>query len=426
MEDSGRKLSPAARLSALESWREKVLRGMLTVGAIVSPLIVVISVALRSGPSSWSEIAGLIGGAIAFPVLRFAPRLSVTTRATLAIGLAYVTGVIALTTFGFSSGPGIVLAGTGILAVVFLGRVRGFIFIALSVAAFFVVGTLAARGQLSIHGAELNPADMRNWARIGTTFAFLTILLTTAIDFVIRRVEESMRDTAEALTDLRAAYERLALLHERFDAAKEDERRFIAHELHDELGQMLTVVKLRLTAATNGAPSSGADGRVAASETVALIDGMIERVRQISTDLRPPLLDEVGLFPALRAHVDAQRALSGVAIDLEANESDNGHRLDSAREIACFRVVQEAITNALRHASPQRIQVRITRRPATISLSIADDGRGFDTTTLAATAAGHLGVAGMQERVRARGGRFQVSSRPGAGTTVDVEMPTAP
>jgi len=426
MEDSGRKLSPAARLSALESWREKVLRGMLTVGAIVSPLIVVISVALRSGPSSWSEIAGLIGGAIAFPVLRFAPRLSVTTRATLAIGLAYVTGVIALTTFGFSSGPGIVLAGTGILAVVFLGRVRGFIFIALSVAAFFVVGTLAARGQLSIHGAELNPADMRNWARIGTTFAFLTILLTTAIDFVIRRVEESMRDTAEALTDLRAAYERLALLHERFDAAKEDERRFIAHELHDELGQMLTVVKLRLTAATNGGPSSGADGRVAASETVALIDGMIERVRQISTDLRPPLLDEVGLFPALRAHVDAQRALSGVAIDLEANESDNGHRLDSAREIACFRVVQEAITNALRHASPQRIQVRITRRPATISLSIADDGRGSDTTTLAATAAGHLGVAGMQERVRARGGRFQVSSRPGAGTTVDVEMPTAP
>jgi two-component system sensor histidine kinase UhpB len=188
----------------------------------------------------------------------------------------------------------------------------------------------------------------------------------------------------------------------------------------------LTVVKLRLTAATNGAPSSGADGRVAASETVALIDGMIERVRQISTDLRPPLLDEVGLFPALRAHVDAQRALSGVAIDLEANESDNGHRLDSAREIACFRVVQEAITNALRHASPQRIQVRVTRRPATISLSIADDGRGFDTTTLAATAAGHLGVAGMQERVRARGGRFQVSSRPGAGTTVDVEMPTAP
>jgi len=427
MEDSGRKLSPAARLSALESWREKVLRAMLTVGAIVSPLIVVMSLALRSGASSWPEIAGFIGGALAFPALRFAPNLSVTTRATLAIGLAYVTGVIALTTFGFSSGPGIVLAGTSILAVVFLGRLRGFIFIALSVAAFFVVGTLAARGSLSIHGRELDPTEMRNWTRIGGTFAFLTILLTTAIDFVIRRVEESMRDTAEALTDLRAAYERLALLHERFDAAKEEERRFVAHELHDELGQMLTVVKLRLTAATNGGTPGGSAGRVAATETVALIDGMIERVRRISTDLRPPLLDEVGLFPALRAHVDAQRALSGVAIELDANEAENGHRLDSAREIACFRVVQEAITNALRHASPHRIQVRVIRQPATISLSIADDGRGFDATTLTAAAAGgHLGVAGMQERVRARGGRFQVSSRPGAGTTVDVEMPTAP
>jgi signal transduction histidine kinase len=423
MEDSGRKLSPAARLSALESWREKVLRGMLTVGAIVSPLIVVMSFALRSGPSSWPEIAGFIGGALAFPVLRFAPKLSVTTRATLAIGFAYVTGVIALTTFGFSSGPGIVLAGTSILAVVFLGRVRGFTFIALSVAAFFVVGALAVRGRLSIHGADLDPTEMRNWSRIGTTFAFLTILLTTAIDFVIRRVEESMRDTAEALTDLRAAYERLALLHERFDAAKEEERRFVAHELHDELGQMLTVVKLRLTAATNGGTPAG---RAPAAETIGLIDGMIERVRRISTDLRPPLLDEVGLFPALRAHVDAQSALSGVAIELDANEVDNGHRLDSAREIACFRVVQEAITNALRHASPHRIQVRVIRRPATISLSIADDGRGFDPSTLTAAAGGHLGVAGMEERVRARGGRFQVSSRPGAGTTVAVEMPTAP
>ncbi|HXU03257.1 MAG TPA: sensor histidine kinase [Polyangia bacterium] len=415
MEDGSRKLSPAARLTALESWREKVLRGMLTVGAIVAPPIVVISLVLRSGPQPWPKIVAFIGAALAFPVLRFAPKLSVTTRATLAIGLSYLTGVVALTTFGFSSGPGIVLAGTSILAVVFLGRVRGFIFIALSVAAFFVIGTLAARGRLAISGAELDPTQMRNWTRMGTTFAFLALLLTTAIDFVIRRVEESMRDTAEALTDLRAAYARLALLHERFDAAKEEERRFIAHELHDELGQMLTVVKLQLTARRDGGP---------AGETVGLVDGMIDRVRRISTDLRPPLFDEVGLFPALRAHVDAQSALSGVAIDLDANEADGG-RLDSARETACFRVVQEAITNALRHASPQRIQVRVIRRPDTISLSIADDGRGFDTATLAQTSAGHLGVAGMQERVRARGGHFNVSSRPGAGTTVAVEMPTA-
>lgn len=388
---------------------------MLTVAAIVSPVIVAISIALRSSPQSLSTVLGLGAAVLVFPALRFAPRLSVATRATLAIGLCYLTGVLALTHFGFSSGPGVVLAGTGILAVVFLGRVRGFIFIALSSAAFFAVGVLASRGDLRISGAELDPSQMRNWMRMGVTFTFLTVLLTSALHFVIRRVEDSMRATAEALTDLRVAYARLALLHERFDAAKEEERRFIAHELHDQLGQMLTVVKLQLTSKGNGA----------GGETVALIDGMIDRVRRISTDLRPPLLDEVGLFPALRAHVDAQRTLSGVAIELEANDTD-AVRLDSAREIACFRVVQEAITNALRHASPRRIQVRVIRRPDAIALSIADDGRGFDTATLAAAAAGHLGVAGMQERVRARGGRFHLSSRPGTGTTIDVEMPIAP
>src|SRR5690242_11954648 len=140
MQDASRNLLPTARLSALASWRERVLRGMLTVGAIVSPVIVLTSVALRSGPQSSSRIAALIAAALAFPILRFAPGLPVATRATLAIGVAFATGVVALMTFGFSSGPGIVLAGTSILAVVLLGRLRGFAFIVLSVAAFFAVG----------------------------------------------------------------------------------------------------------------------------------------------------------------------------------------------------------------------------------------------------------------------------------------------
>jgi len=97
-----------------------------------------------------------------------------------------------------------------------------------------------------------------------------------------------------------------------------------------------------------------------------------------------------------RLNVKRRRKCRKHAIELETNETD-GLRLDSAREIACFRVVQEAITNALRHAAPQRIQVRVIRRPGAISLSIADDGRGFDTATLAAASAGHLGVAGIKQ-----------------------------
>jgi signal transduction histidine kinase len=421
MQDNAPTTLPAARLSALESWRERVLRGMLTVAAIVSPVIVLISLVFGSGPQSAGATVGLVGAGLAFPLLRLAPGLRVAVRASLAIAVAYATGVVALIMFGFSSGPGIVLAGTSILAVVFLGRLRGLVLIALSVLAFFIVGTLAARGTVAIRGVELDPAEFRNWTRIGLTFAFLTLLLTTAIEFVIRHVEDSSRAAAQALGDLRVAYERLALLHERFDVAKEEERRFIAHELHDELGQMLTVVKLRLAAEGHG---GGAPfGSRANAETVALIDGMIGRVRKISADLRPPLLDEVGLLPALRAYVDGQSALSGVAIRLDTSGMD-AERLGSDREITCFRVVQESLTNALRHASPKQIRVEVVRRATSLSLAIADDGRGFDPETLAAASVGgHLGVVGMQQRVRARGGTFRLSSHPGSGTRVDVEIP---
>ncbi len=407
-------VSPAARLSALQSWRENVLRGMLTVAAIVAPVVVAISLALLPGTPSWPRIGSLIAAGVGFPLLRFTPGLSVALRAWLVICLLYGAGVVGLINVGFATGPGVLLAGTSVLAAVFLGRVRGLMFIGLCVIAFFVVGSLAVRGGLMIRGVDLDPTRMRNWTRTGINFGLLTLLLTTAIDFVIRHVEASSRAAATALTDLSAAYARLAHLHERFDAAKEEERRFIAHELHDELGQVLTVVKLRL--ATGDSRSN--------AETITLVDDMIGRVRKISSDLRPPLLDEIGLFPALRAHVEAQSALSGVAIDLET-EGDGAGRLDAGQEIACFRVVQESLTNALRHASPRHIRVRAIRRPTALSLSIVDDGAGFDTATLGA-AGGHLGVVGMQERIRARGGSLRISSRPGAGTSVDVEIPLEP
>jgi signal transduction histidine kinase len=414
--DGANATSTGARLSALQSWRGNVLRALLTVAAIVAPSVVLVSLVLRSGTHSLAGTAGLVTVGLAFPLLRLAPGLSVRLRARLAIALLYAGGVLGLTMFGFTSGPGILLAGTSLLAVVLLGRRWGLCCIGMSVAAFFVVGALASRGTIAIGAVELDPHTMRNWIRVALVFAFLAVLLTTAIDFVIRHVEESSRAASESLTDLRAAYERLALLHERVDTAKEEERRFIAHELHDELGQMLTVVKLRLGGAMAGNGTA---------ETIALVDGMLGRVRKISGDLRPPLLDEVGLLPALRAYADAQAALSGVPIDFSTEGGDESDgRLDASREIACFRVVQESLTNALRHAAPGRIRISVVCRPASISLSIVDDGRGFQPArALEAASAGHLGIVGMQERVRARGGSFRISSRPGTGTTVDVEIP---
>jgi signal transduction histidine kinase len=283
---------------------------------------------------------------------------------------------------------------------------------ALSVLAFLGIGVLNARGILVMSRAGLDPASMTNWVRIGIAFSCLAALLTTAIDYVIRHVEHSSRAASEALGDLRLAYERLALLHERLDAAKEEERRFIAGELHDDLGQLLTVIKLRLQM---GAP--GAD-------TLGLVDQAIDRVRKISRELRPAMLDDVGLIPALRDHVVSQSALAGVPIQLDMPEGeDSSPRLSPALEIACFRIVQESLTNALRHASAAQIRVRVARTAGAIGLTISDDGNGFDTASLAALSAGHLGIIAMQERVRARGGTFAITSAPGAGTRVQVDLP---
>ena len=150
----------------------------------------------------------------------------------------------------------------------------------------------------------------------------------------------------------------------------------------------------------------------------------------MSVDLRPPLLDEVGLVPALRAYLEDQSSLSGVAMELEAGRDApcTGGRLPSDLEIACFRVVQESITNALRHASARR--VTRAHRAAAPPPSRCRSG----TTAAASTSRharcgrrrGHLGVVGMRERVRARGGTFQVTSTPGMGTTVTVDFPFEP
>ena len=225
------------------------------------------------------------------------------------------------------------------------------------------------------------------------------------------------------------AYDRLGQLHQKLEATKEEERRFLSRELHDELGQTLTALKLRLQL---GERTTAPAGNLAnpSTEPIALVDDFISRVRKISVDLRPPLLDEVGLVSALRVYLESQAGdlRSGDRCSRPTSRGQE-HRpaFRPTSEIACFRVVQESITNALRHAAARRLQVRIVRSATAISLSVEDDGRGFDLATLDEAAAnGHLGVLGMRERVRARGGRFKLTSAPGAGTTVEVELDAPP
>jgi len=423
-----------------EDWREGVRQVMLTVAAIIGPPVVVATFFLRSGPRSWLDEAVLLATGILLPSLRFA-RGSLAARSLVLLAASCTTSVYLLGRIGLVAGLSVSLATFSVLALISASRRVGFTIVALTALAYFTVGLLASRHILTITAVDSDPYRLRNWIRMGTTSSLLAILLMSVIDFVISHVEANARTATSTMQRLQEAaaerathertlelaYQRLGQLHRALETTKEEERRALSRELHDELGQTLTALKLRLqldARSPDPLPDLGAS-----TEPLALVDDLIARVRKISVDLRPPLLDEVGLVSALRVYTENQAAISGLDIDLEADEpaAETTGRLPPDYEIACFRVVQESITNALRHASARRLRVTIARSPNTIRLAIRDDGRGFDPETLdAAAGRGHLGVLGMRERIRARGGQFKLTSRPGAGTSVEVELSAPP
>ncbi len=413
----------AAPPESPEAWRESVLRGMLTVTAVVAPLLAALGIFVGATHRDPQDLAAMLTGGLLLPLLPFARRFSVRRRALVAILTLFAIGIFLLGRAGFAAGLSVVIVTTCVLGVVTLGRGLGLTMIAFSAVAHIVIGVLVSHGILHLSPREVDPMLLRNWIRMALSTSLLAVLLANVIDWVIRHVEANARATTRVLAELQVAYERLGKLHGRLEAAKEEERRFLAHELHDELGQSLTALKLRLQLGSRALAAPPNDGT---PEALALIDQLIARVRRISVDLRPPLLDEVGLGPALRLYLEGQAALSKVPIELEVQDGQRA-RLAPDMEIACFRVVQESITNALRHAAAGHIQVRVVRTADHVSLAIHDDGRGFDPAAISGLdLAGHLGIVGMRERVRARAGLFRLTSRPGAGTDVEIDLPVQP
>jgi signal transduction histidine kinase len=409
---------------AVSAWREKVLDRTQTVAAILAPPIVLVTLLVRSASSSWWDIAVLGGFGCLLPSLRFLPTGSLYARGALGLAGAFVAAIYVVARVGLGAGVNVALASMCTVAVVYFGRRLGYLLVGLVATATITIGLLVTNGSIALAAVDVDPLRLQNWIRVATTNALLSALLVTVIDFVIRQLEASSRVTSSAFDELRVTYGQLGLLHRKLEAAKEEERRFIAHELHDELGQSLTALKLRMVLGGRGDLSMDT-GRN--QEALELVDQLIQRVRTLSGDLRPPLLDEVGLVPALRAYVARQSALTAVPIELAVIEPEEIGRLSPDLEIACFRIVQESLTNALRHAAPHQVSVAVARDGARIALSIHDDGAGFDATpTLAAAAAGgHLGVVGMRERVRGCGGTFHLRSTPAAGTTVEAILPIA-
>ncbi len=244
---------------------------------------------------------------------------------------------------------------------------------------------------------------------------------TSVLEKRNRELMELHRQREKARQDLDDAYQRLRRLTVRLEAAKEDERQRIARELHDEMGPSLTAVIINLQLL----PSQKDPEKLAhkIQDTVDLVDRMVQRVRDISLDLRPPLIDELGLVPALSGYLESVSERTGLRI-LVRGDSDLG-ALPSHVPITAFRVVQEAVTNAVRHAGADRVEVTVRRNGSGLDLRVEDDGRGFDVgETLERAATGKaLGLLGLQERVRMLRGEIEIRSAPGEGTVIRVRLP---
>jgi signal transduction histidine kinase len=205
-------------------------------------------------------------------------------------------------------------------------------------------------------------------------------------------------------------------------AAQEEERRRIARELHDGIGPALASMSLRLRALLDlledAEPTSRATAAAEIEELAHLATDHVRDIRRLIYDLRPAALDELGLVPALRDYLQRRQREQDLVIGLHADEGD---RLPATVETALFRIVQEAVNNAIKHAEAQAVDVSLVREKGGVRLSVADDGQGFDPQ--APRSGKQVGLWSMRERMEQLGGEFELQSAPGQGTTLTAWVP---
>lgn len=231
------------------------------------------------------------------------------------------------------------------------------------------------------------------------------------------RQEINVRQSAEG--DLRKSLEQLRALAARLQLVREEERTLVAREMHDELGQACTAIKMDLAAIGRKATKGQTQVRVRVDSALQLVDKMIFTVRRIASELRPRTLDVLGLTAALEAQAQEFENRAGIRCIVALPQEQLA--LDSEQSTAIFRIFQEALTNVARHAQATRVNARLEIRENQLILVVQDNGRGFDEAQLS----GHrsLGLVGMQERALLLNGEFKIEGVPGSGTKVTLRIP---
>jgi signal transduction histidine kinase len=269
---------------------------------------------------------------------------------------------------------------------------------------------MATRRVLSFHymttGDPVVPPDLLN-ELIGLSISILMLAGIAGI--------------GPLFSSIKLAGERLRALSQRLMDAQESERRHIARELHDEIGQALTMVKINLQ--TIQRLSDPALISQQADETIKIIEPTLQQVRNLSLRLRPSLLDDLGLVAALRWYLDRQSRRADFALQFNADPLMK--RLPAETETACFRIVQEAITNVIKYSEAKEVDVVLRQVDRFLELIVRDTGIGFNVALAQAKAAegGSFGLLSMAERALLVGGSFDIQSELGRGTEIRARLP---
>jgi two-component system sensor histidine kinase UhpB len=214
--------------------------------------------------------------------------------------------------------------------------------------------------------------------------------------------------------------EQLRALAERLQWVREDDRKRVARDLHDQIGQILTAIKMDMTWMTRHLPESEDAVLARLKESIQLINDGVKAVRTICSGLRPGVLDDLGLAAAIEWQASEFASRNGILCQVSVPPVDL--HLDGDRATATFRIFQECMTNVIRHAQAKSVRVALVQEEENILLVVEDDGIGFSESGLSNTL-GSLGLLGMKERAQFCGGDVQISSSPGKGTTVTVRVP---
>ena len=230
-----------------------------------------------------------------------------------------------------------------------------------------------------------------------------------------------VQGTARDITERKLAQDALQMFSRQLIEAQEDERRRIARELHDQIGQVLTAVKMNLHTVQQVSQASEVSGYI--RDNIEAVDEALRLVRDLSVDLRPPVLDDFGLATALRWYVDRYAKRTGLEVEVVADLPDH-ERFSCDLETACFRIAQEALTNVVRHSRANTVVLQLVKAGNVLLLSVKDDGVGFDLESLQKRAprAATLGLISMQERAHFAGGTIEIDSVISKGTEVRFRL----